>query len=139
MASCFIRAALGQYDISGPAQLTALLKKIAKNKVTDLARRPACRTGVVPVAAPGLSGIDLADPAKGPASQVMWRDLLQEVRARFTDDERRVSDLRAQGLKWAEIAAQLGEKTDTGSEKRLNRMASRRIACELNLEGLPDD
>ncbi len=94
MASFFIRVALGQYEISGPAQLTRLLHTIARNKVADLGRSPEHRTGVVPVAGPGLSGIELADPAKGPASQVMWKDLLDEVRKRFTDDERKVSDLR---------------------------------------------
>jgi RNA polymerase sigma factor (sigma-70 family) len=137
MASFFIRAALGQYDISGPAQLTALLTRIAKNKVADLARRPERRTSVVPVAAPGLAGIELPDPTKGPASHVMWKDLLEEVRKRFTDDERKVSDLRTQGLKWDEVAAQLGDKADT-AKKRLYR-AVERIARELNLEGLTDD
>jgi RNA polymerase sigma factor (sigma-70 family) len=137
MASFFIRAALGQYDISGPDQLMALLKRIAKNKVADLARSPGRRTSVVPIAAPGLAGVELADPAKGPASQIMWKDLLEQVRNRFTDDERRVSDLRAQGLKWDEVAAQLGDKADA-AKKRLYR-AVERIARELNLEGLSDD
>ena len=137
MASFFVRVALGQYEISGPDQLARLLHTIARNKVADLARSPEHRTGVVPVAAAGLSGIEPADPAKGPASHVMWKDLLEEVRKRFTDDERRVSDLRAQGLKWDEVAARLGEKADA-ARKRLNR-ALERVACELNLGGLPDD
>ena len=137
MASFFIRAALGQYDVAGPAQLTALLKKIARNKVADLARSPDCRTSVVAVAAPGLPGIELADSAQGPATQVMWKDLLAEVRKRFTDEERKVSDLRTRGLKWDDVAAELGEKTDA-ARKRLER-AIERIACELNLEGLHDD
>jgi DNA-directed RNA polymerase specialized sigma24 family protein len=137
MASFFIRVALGQFEISRPEQLTALLQKIAKNKVADLARRPEHRAGFVPVAAPGVSGIELADTAKGPASQVMWKDLLDEVRKRFTDEERRVSDLRANGLKWDDVAAQLGEKADA-ARKRLDR-AIERITCELNLERLLDD
>ena len=98
MASFFIRAALGQYDLSGPAQLTALLKKIAKNKVADLARSPDYRRGLVPIALPGQSGIEIVDPATGPASQAMWKDLLEEARKRFTEDERKVSDLRDAGL-----------------------------------------
>ena len=105
MASFFIRVSLGEYDISGPAQLTALLKRIAKNKVADLARSPASRRGLVPIALAGQSGIEIVDPAKGPASQVMWNDLVEQARKRFTDDERKVSDLRTQGLNWDEVAA----------------------------------
>src|SRR5947209_19442786 len=39
MASFFVRAAAGQYDLEQPAQLFALLLKIARNKVALAARR----------------------------------------------------------------------------------------------------
>jgi len=137
MASFFIRAALGQYDISGPDQLKALLMTIAKNKVADLARKPGPRASVVPVGGCGLSGIDPADPAKSPASQVMWKELVQKIRDRFTDAERRVSDLRMMGHSWEEVAAELGERADT-VRMRLER-ALKRISRELNFEELFDD
>jgi len=137
MASFFIRAALGQYDISGPDQLKALLIKIARNKFADLARKPHPRTSVVPVGGRGLSGIDPPDPAKSPASQVMWKDLLQTIRDRFTDAERRVSDLRMMGHNWEEVGAELGERADT-VRMRLER-ALKRIGREMNLEELCDE
>src|SRR3954466_778564 len=39
MGSFFVRAALGQYDLNSPEQLAGLLVRLARNKVTDLARR----------------------------------------------------------------------------------------------------
>jgi RNA polymerase sigma factor (sigma-70 family) len=137
MASFFIRVSLGQYDISGPDQLKALLTRMAKNKVADLARSPARRISVVPIAAPDRAGIEPADPAKGPASQIMWKELLQKVRDRLTDAERRVSDLRSMGYSWEEVGEKLGERANT-VRMRLER-AMKRIAREMNLEELLDD
>jgi len=137
MASFFIRVALGQYDISRPDQLKALLTTIAKHKLADLARSPASRISVVRISAPGLSGVEPADPAKDPASQIMWKELHQKVRDRFTDAERVVSDLRLMGYSWEEVGAKLGERADT-VRMRLER-GSKRIGREMNLEELPDD
>jgi RNA polymerase sigma factor (sigma-70 family) len=137
MASFFIRAALGQYEISSPSQLLALLKRIAKNKVADVARSPDRRMSVVSVSGPDRVGIEPVDPEKGPASQIMWKDLFQKVRDRFTDDERRVSDLRMNGGSWQEVGAELGEEADA-VRMRLVR-ALRRICREMNLEELSDD
>jgi RNA polymerase sigma factor (sigma-70 family) len=137
MASFFIRAALGQYDISTPDQMLALLKRIAKNKVADLARSPHRRVSVVPVSGPDRAAIEPTDPARGPASQIIWKELFQKVRARFTDAERRVSDLRMVGHSWDEVGAELGEKADA-VRMRLER-ALRRIGREMNLEELSDD
>jgi RNA polymerase sigma factor (sigma-70 family) len=137
MASFFTRVALGQYDLANPEQLAALLKRMARNKVVDFRRSPDRRISFVPVAGPELSGIEPPDPAKGPASQVMWRDLLHEIRERFTDAERRVSELRAEGLGWEDVGKRLGEPADA-VRKRLNR-ALRRVGNELKLAGWSDD
>jgi RNA polymerase sigma-70 factor (ECF subfamily) len=134
MASFFVRAALGQYDVATPRELIALLSRMARNKVASLARQPERRMLVVPVAAPDLSGVDPPDTAKGPASQVMWKELLQNVRERFTDEERRVSDLRMLGFKWEEVSEKLGVNADA-ARKRLDR-ALERVARELSLEEL---
>ena len=137
MASFFIRIALGQYDISTPDQLRALLTRIARNKVTDMTRSPNRRVSVVPVAGPDRAAIEPADPAKGPASQVMWKELFHKVRDRFTEAERRVSDLRMMNHSWEEVGAALGEKADA-VRMRLDR-ALKRIGHEMNIEELSDD
>ncbi len=115
----------------------ALLTRMAKNKVADWARSPDRRISGVSVSAPDLSGIEPADPAKGPASQIMWKELHQKVRDRFTDAERRVSDLRSIGHNWEEVGTRLGERADT-VRMRLER-ALKRIGREMNLEDLLDD
>jgi RNA polymerase sigma factor (sigma-70 family) len=137
MASFFIRAALGQYDISEPAQLMALLNKIARNKIVDLTRSPDRRLSFVPVVGAGVSGIEAADSAQGPASQVMWKDMLEKVRERLKDNEREVSELRMAGHSWDEVGLRLSIKADT-ARIRLDR-ALKRIAAELSLEGWFDD
>ena len=137
MASFFIRAALGLYDIPSADQLLKLLKRIARNKVADLARSPERRVSVVPISAPEGIGTDPADPAKSPASQIMWMELFHKVRDRFTDAERRVSDLRMMGHSWEEVGVKLGEKADA-VRMRLER-ALKRIGREMNLEELSDE
>jgi DNA-directed RNA polymerase specialized sigma24 family protein len=67
----------------------------------------------------------------------MWKDLLQKIRDRFTDAERRVSDLRMMGYNWERVGAELGERADT-VRVRLER-ALKRIGREMNLEELSDD
>jgi len=54
------------------------------------------------------------------------------VRSRLSEEERKLADLRGQGLSWAEIAAQLGENADA-LRFRLNR-ALDRVAQDLRLE-----
>jgi RNA polymerase sigma factor (sigma-70 family) len=137
MASFFIRAALGQYDIPSADQLLKLLKRIARNKVADLARSPERRVSVVPIAGPNQVGIEPADPARSPVSQIIWKELFHKVRDRFTDAERRVSDLRMMGHSWEEVGAELGEKADA-VRMRLER-ALKRIGREMNLEELSDE
>jgi RNA polymerase sigma factor (sigma-70 family) len=137
MASFFIRAALGRYDIAGPDQLKALLVRIARHKVADVVRGRGARASFVPIGGNGLSWMDPADPAKGPASQVMWKDLLQKFRDRFTEAERRVSDLRMLGYNWEEVGAALGERPGT-VRTRLDR-ALKRICREIQLEELSDE
>ena len=68
-----------------------------------------------------------------PTEQVAWRELVEMVRTRLTDDERRLSDLRAGGREWSEIAGLTGG-TAEAARKRLER-AFDRVARELGWEG----
>jgi hypothetical protein len=67
----------------------------------------------------------------------MWKELYHTVRGRFTEAERRVSDLRMIGHGWEEVGAATGEKPDA-ARMRLDR-AFKRIGRELNLEELSDE
>ncbi len=67
MASFFVRAALGQYELSTPAHLVKLLATIARNKVINQARkqRAACRDPGQAARRPTRS-VDAAAPGPGP-------------------------------------------------------------------------
>ena len=67
-----------------------------------------------------------------PSQLVANQELLQEFRKRLSDDERRLADQRAQGLSWADIAAEWGSNADT-LRMQLTR-AIDRVTQELRLE-----
>ena len=132
MANFFTRLSLGQYDLESPAQLVRLLESMARNKVATQARKAQ-------VTRRDEREIDGGDEATSPVApgpsvteQVAWRELIEMVRARLSDEEKRLSDLRAAGCEWTEIAARLGG-TAEAARKRLER-AFDRVARELGWE-----
>jgi RNA polymerase sigma factor (sigma-70 family) len=133
MASFFARLALGQYELSQPRQLAALLITMARSKVATRARRADVirrdRQGqqVLPHVLNGLT-----DPAPDPSRVIAARDLLEQFRLRLEADERALSDRRADGRSWAEIATEFGGTPDA-LRKKLAR-ALDRVACELGLD-----
>lgn len=132
LASFFVRAALGQYDLTEPDDLLKLLAVMARNKVVNKARRIEASGQAgdrVPLA--DLSNSVLTSGSAGPSRHAALKDLLEEVRRRLPREENRMLDLRQQGVAWAEIAEQIGEKPDT-LRKRLNRAVDL-VAQELGL------
>jgi RNA polymerase sigma-70 factor (ECF subfamily) len=138
LASFFVRAAAGQYDLKRPDHLVRLLVTIAHNKVAHQARRHRAgnrdlrRNAALDAGARELAG---ADPS--PSRVASGRELLAEVRRRLTPEELRVADLRAEGREWAEIAATLGGTVDA-RRKQLAR-ALDRVTSQLDLGGRVDD
>jgi RNA polymerase sigma-70 factor (ECF subfamily) len=133
MASFFARLALGQYDLSEPGRLASLLVKMARSKVATRARRAEVtrrdRQGQGMVAQAMRA---VVDPAPEPGRLVMGRDLLEQFHRRLEPDERALSDRRANGSTWNEIAAEVGS-TPEALRKKLAR-ALNRIARELGLD-----
>jgi RNA polymerase sigma factor (sigma-70 family) len=132
LASFFVRAAMGQYELHEPAQLLQLLATMARHKLADqVDRERAGRRDNRRVAAGG--DVQQAQSrAAGPGEQVAARELLQEVHRRLSSAERQLMDLRNQGLEWAEIGAKLGASPEA-LRKRLARAADR-VAQELELD-----
>jgi RNA polymerase sigma factor (sigma-70 family) len=133
LASFFVRAAAGEYDLDQPGQLVQLLVKIARNKVASAARREFSqrRDGRRLDASAHALGA-LAAPEPGPSSIVASAELLSAFRKRLTADERRLADLRAGGLSWAEIANILGGTTDA-RRVQLGRAVDR-VSRELHID-----
>jgi RNA polymerase sigma-70 factor (ECF subfamily) len=134
MASFFIRAAAGQYNLERPEQLARLLVTIARNKVAYQARRQqAQRRDQRRDVEAGRVGHEPAGSEPSPSRVVSGREMLAELRRRLTREELRVADLRAEGQSWAEIAAALGG-TAQARRRQLAR-ALDRVTAQVGLEG----
>ena len=135
LASFFVRAALGQYELDKPGQLLKLLATMARNKLADHARQEkAGRRDNRRVEAGTAEDRQIAAAGSTPSQRVAAKEILQEVHNRLTDDERTLADQRALGREWADIAAEVGG-TPEALRKRLSR-AIDRVAQELGLDEL---
>jgi hypothetical protein len=76
-----------------------------------------------------LEGRPGVDPT--PSRLVVGRELIEAFRARLSEEERMLADLRAEGCEWEEISARFGG-TAPGRRMQLSR-AVRRV--ERQLEG----
>jgi RNA polymerase sigma-70 factor (ECF subfamily) len=132
MASFFLRAALGQYELNAPEQLLRLLEAMARHKLADRVdqERAGCRDNRR-VEEGSAETREVAAGASSPSRQVAARELLEEVQRRLSADERQLVELRQQGMDWAAIAEQVGGSPDA-CRKRLARAADR-VARELGL------
>ncbi len=133
MASFFLRAAAGQYELNQPDQLLRLLVVMARHKLSKQERRHRAEKRDYRLAEdcnPAyLEGRPGADPT--PSRLVAGRELLEAFRAGLSEEERMLADLRGQGCEWAEIAARFGG-TPQARRMQLAR-AVRRV--ERQLEG----
>jgi RNA polymerase sigma-70 factor (ECF subfamily) len=137
MRSFFVRASAGQYDLTEPGHLEALLMRMAQNKLAGRARfHLRERRDARQVA--GLDGaVDVPSSDPDPVRVLVGRELLAALRSRLTPEEQALAERRGAGMSWAEIAAELGGTPD-GRRMQLTR-AINRIAPELGLDAEHDD
>jgi RNA polymerase sigma-70 factor (ECF subfamily) len=132
LANFFVRAAAGQFDLERAEHLVNLLVTMARNRLVNEAhRQQAARRDQRRLEA-GADPADVAAPAPTPSQEVANQELLDEVRRRLSEQERHVAEQRAQGLGWAEIAAELGERPD--ALRMRHARALDRVMRELGLE-----
>ena len=135
LASFFVRAALGQYQLDEPGQLLRLLAAMARNKLANLANQhQAGRRDYRRETAGDSQARQARDPGPSPSAQVAAAELLQQARHRLSAEELQLLELRQQGHPWAEIAAELGGRPDA-LRMRLGRAVAR-VIKELGLEGV---
>ena len=144
MASFFVRAALGQFELDTPDQLLRLLATMTRNKLAGqvkghrAARRDFRRVAAAPNDSDGEAA-DIAAQIAGqdptPSRDVAARELLEEALRRLSPEERRILDCREQGGQWAQIAAELGSSPEA-IRKKLTRAVDR-VAHELGLDESP--
>jgi RNA polymerase sigma-70 factor (ECF subfamily) len=113
LASFFVRAALGQYELDTPQQLLRLLTAMARHKLLNqarkqrTARRDAGREERDPEAVNAV-----VDHAPDPSQIVADRELVDRLYARLPEDARWLADQRAQGRGWDDLAAEAGSSPD---------------------------
>jgi RNA polymerase sigma-70 factor (ECF subfamily) len=137
LGSFFVRVASGQFDLDGPNQLLALLLTMARNKVAQQARRQlALRRDVRRGIPLDEKTMELVSDEPSPVRVIIGRDLLAEFQRRLSDEERLLSRMRADGLEWADIAAEVGG-TPQARRKQLSRAVDR-VSRELGLVEVGD-
>jgi RNA polymerase sigma-70 factor (ECF subfamily) len=138
LGSFFVRAAVGEFDLEEPGHLIGLLVVMARNKLAAQVRRHRTqrrdhrRTQAIH---PEVFEPPASDPT--PSRLVAGEELLLEFRKRFSQEERQMAELRAQGQEWAAIARQIGG-TPQARRKQLER-AVRRVTRELGLDEESDE
>ena len=132
LATFFVRAALGQYDLENPDQLLKLLTTVARNKLAGQANRERADRRDQRRINPGAVLEECLAPGSSPSHQVSNRELVQEARRRMTPEELAILVRRDQGMEWAEIAAEMGGRPDA-LRIRLSRAVAR-ITRQLGLD-----
>jgi DNA-directed RNA polymerase specialized sigma24 family protein len=136
LASFFVRASVGEFDLDEPSQLIRLLVGMARHKLSDQVkhhqrrRRDIRRVGVSDPAE-----VHTGVTAETPSQLIAGKELLQMFRERLSEEELQVADLRSHGHDWASVARELGG-TPEGRRKQLAR-AIQRVNCELGFDLVP--
>ncbi len=132
LASFFLRAAVGQYELHSPEDLLKLLLTMVRRKVATRAVRQRTQKRDHRRLVEGTEALESAAQGRAPDSLVASKELLDRCRALLTEDERRLADLRATGHTWPEIAAALGGQAQA-RRRQLGR-ALDRVSRQLGLE-----
>ena len=133
LGSFFVRVAAGEYDLERPEQLVGLLVAITRNKLAFQVRKShRQRRDVNRLAAVEVEEMDIAAAQDTPSQLASGKELLKVFRAKLTEEERLLADLRTQDSPWEEIALRVGGTPD-GRRKQLTR-AVERVSRELGLE-----
>src|SRR5262249_32925394 len=106
LASFFVRVGAGQYDLDQPDQLVKLLVRMVRNKLASAARyqhrQRRDQRRLSAGEAQELAQVAAASPS--PSRLIAGRELLDRFRQCLTDEERKLADLRSQGMPWADVA-----------------------------------
>src|SRR5262249_47088675 len=113
LASFFVRAALGQFDLDRPSRLLKLLRYMTRNKVEGARRwHQAERRNPERLDPREVGAVAPPSQPATPNRETANRELLLKVEELLTDEERQLADLRGQGYTWPAVARQLGGTAD---------------------------
>jgi hypothetical protein len=134
LASFFFHLTSGAYDLSVPAQLSALLTKMAQNKVRMRAREQfRQRRDVRRLSQVDLENAKIPGFQAGPEERVDNQNLIDHVLNMMTTEIRSIADRRMAGELWPEIANAMGGTPD-GRRKQFERAV---LPIAQSLRGSP--
>src|SRR3954471_6797859 len=102
LATFFVRAAAGQYDLKEPDDLIKLLLTMTRNKVAEKMRRQHRLRRDSRRTVGGVEELDPAGRDPTPSCVVAGKELLEQARQRLSEEERHLVELRGRGLSWEE-------------------------------------
>ena len=103
----------------------------------QLRRERAQRRDFRRLAGSSVEELDPPSSTPTPCHLVAGKELLNEIHARLTAEERQLADLRSQGQSWADVAAEMGGTAES-RRKQLTRSLDR-ISQELGLDEGADE
>jgi RNA polymerase sigma-70 factor (ECF subfamily) len=109
LASFFVRVAAGQFELERPAQLVALLTKMAQNKLAwhvryHLQQRRDIRRGRPDLAQTTQPASSSSDPAR----RVEAKELLERAWQSMDHELREIASRRLEGQSWDQVARAIG-------------------------------
>ncbi len=133
LASFFVRAAAGQYELESPQQLVNLLATMARNKLASHARKERAQLGTASLDETQACELPAAASSEpDPARMMIAKELYQIALDHLTAEERDLVELRKQGHDWATIA-EGKHSSPVALRKQLSR-ALDRVLSEVGLE-----
>ncbi len=135
LSSFFFRMGSGQFDVHHPAQLVALLTKMAHHKLAWQARRSRQRRrDVRRVTEPSATAVaKLVSTAPGPARQAEGRELLHEAWQRMDLELRQLVSRRLDGESWDQVASAMG-----GTAEARRKQYQRGLDSDARLLGIDE-
>ncbi|NBO92029.1 MAG: sigma-70 family RNA polymerase sigma factor [Planctomycetia bacterium] len=136
LASFFVRAALGQYDLDTPEQLLRLLTTMARNKLLNQSRQEYAARRDNRLHNNDVAEIEIPAMSPGPSQLAEARELLAEIRRRLSPEELRLLELRNQNHDWNTIAELVGGNA-VALRQKMHRTLER-LSREFGLEAGED-
>lgn len=136
----FVELWAGRFDFQRPGDITALLKKMVRARVADLARHWMSQGRDVRRTQPMVDEVhrDCRREDSSPSKIVANAALLEEIRRRLCEQDRTILELRQSGVAWPDIADSLGGGRSPEAVRKQHARALNRVACELGAGDLPE-
>jgi RNA polymerase sigma factor (sigma-70 family) len=132
LARFFEGAPAGEFTITQPEDLEKLLATMARNELTNCIRKlRAARRSPDQPQTQDPQDDDFIDPHPTPSQIVATEELMEEFARRLSPEERQLAHLRASGLPWNEIAAEVNSSPDSLRMQLARAIA--RVKRELGL------